>query len=98
MLPTLMTVQHARPLALPPPSGEPALALELVELELSLDGFATEQDGFSEAVHRGAKALGGEFLFDLPASGLAIAASTASPSWFTKGMSLIAWPPSASGC
>lgn len=71
MLPTVITVQQAPPLALPPPSSEPALALELVELELSLDGFATEQDGFSEAVRRAAKALGGEFLFDLPASGLA---------------------------
>ncbi|HVK92425.1 MAG TPA: hypothetical protein VM468_13650 [Mycoplana sp.] len=66
-----MAIQQARPLALPPPSSEAALPLELIELELSLDGFATEQDGFSEAIHRAAEALGGEFLFDLPASGLA---------------------------
>lgn len=71
MVPTPMIVQQAQPLALPPPSSEPALPLELIELELSLDGFATEQDGFSEAIHRAANTLGGEFLFDLPASGLA---------------------------
>lgn len=82
MLQTPTTVQ-AKPLALPPPSDdladnpanapadEPIPALELVELELSLDGFAVEEGGFSEAVHRAAGTLGGEFLFDLPASGLA---------------------------
>lgn len=71
MLPTSMAALQARPLALPSPSGESALPLELIELELSLDGFAVEQDGFSEAIRRAAKTLGGEFLFDLPASGLA---------------------------
>lgn len=70
MAPISTTVQ-TRPLALPPPSGDPILTLELVELELSLDGFAVEQDGFSDALRRAAQALGGEFLFDLPASGLA---------------------------
>ncbi|MDR6756107.1 hypothetical protein J2Y48_001397 [Mycoplana sp. BE70] len=64
-------IGHDVRLALPPPASEPALPLELIELELSLDGFATEQDGFSEAVRRAAKSLDGEFLFDLPASGLA---------------------------
>lgn len=70
-MPTSMTIQHARPLALPPPAPEPALPLDLIELELSLDGFAVEQDGFSDAIQRAVAALGGEFLFDLPASGLA---------------------------
>lgn len=70
MASTSMIGQDVR-LALPPPASEPALPLELIELELSLDGFATEQDGFSEAVRRAAKSLDGEFLFDLPASGLA---------------------------
>ncbi len=70
MLQTPTTVQ-AQPLALPPPSGDPAPDLELVELELSLDGVAADEGGFSDAVRRAAGALGGEFLFDLPASGLA---------------------------
>ena len=71
MLPTSMAALQERPLALPSPAGEPALPLEMIELELSLDGFSVEQDGFSEAIHRAAKTLGGEFLFDLPPSGLA---------------------------
>ncbi|WP_246301357.1 hypothetical protein [Mycoplana rhizolycopersici] len=72
MISTSTSVVRAKPLALPPPPASgPALPLELIELELSLDGFATEPDGFSDAVRRAAKALDGEFLFDLPASGLA---------------------------
>lgn len=79
MLQTPTSVQ-AQPPALPPPSENPASdpaddavpALELVELELSLDGLTVDEEGgFSEAVRRAAGTLGGEFLFDLPASGLA---------------------------
>lgn len=46
------------------------LPLELLELELSLDGFSGGEVGFCEAVRIAAKAVGGEFLFDLPAAGL----------------------------
>ncbi|MEZ2222191.1 hypothetical protein [Rhizobium sp. RCC_161_2] len=49
---------------------EPALPLELLELELSLDGFSGGEAGFCEAVRTAARAVGGELLFDLPATGL----------------------------
>ncbi|WP_411033109.1 hypothetical protein [Shinella sp. BYT-45] len=52
-------------------AGDPALPLELLELELSLDGFSGDEASFAEAVHNAATQLGGDFLFDLPASGLA---------------------------
>ena len=52
-------------------AGEPALPLELLELELSLDGFSGDVEDFAEAVRQAATQLGGDFLFDLPASGLA---------------------------
>lgn len=52
-------------------TGEPALPLELLELELSLDGFSGNEVGFAEAVRTAASQLGGDYLFDLPASGLA---------------------------
>jgi hypothetical protein len=52
-------------------AGEPALPLELLELELSLDGFSGDVETFAEAVRTAATQLGGDFLFDLPASGLA---------------------------
>ncbi|MGD9478120.1 hypothetical protein [Shinella sp. G-2] len=52
-------------------AGEPALPLELLELELSLDGFSGDVENFAEAVRQAATQLGGDFLFDLPASGLA---------------------------
>ncbi|WP_430440461.1 hypothetical protein [Shinella sp.] len=67
MLPT----QTAADTAITAPTGEPALPLELLELELSLDGFSGDETGFAEAVHTAAGQLGGDFLFDLPASGLA---------------------------
>lgn len=51
-------------------SREP-LGLELVELELTLDAFEAERNGFAETVRAAAKAMKGELLFDLPASGLA---------------------------
>lgn len=65
MLPT----QTAAPVATP--AGEPALPLELLELELSLDGFSGDEASFAEAVRNAADQLGGDYLFDLPASGLA---------------------------
>jgi hypothetical protein len=52
-------------------AGETALPLELLELELSLDGFSGDEAGFAEAVRAAAGQIGGDFLFDLPASGLA---------------------------
>ena len=52
-------------------AGEPALPLELLELELSLDGFSGDEAGFAVAVRAAAEHVGGDFLFDLPASGLA---------------------------
>lgn len=50
--------------------AEPLLPLELLELELSLEGYADGEAGFCEAVRRAAAETGGEFLFDLPAAGL----------------------------
>lgn len=44
--------------------------LEFMELELALDGFADGQSGFAEAVKSSVQAMDGEFLFDLPASGI----------------------------
>ena len=67
MLPT----QAAADTPVATPAGEPALPLELLELELSLDGFSGDETGFAEAVRTAASQLGGDYLFDLPASGLA---------------------------
>lgn len=49
---------------------EPSLPMELVELELSLEGYAGGDAGFCEAVRQAAGRSGGELLFDLPAAGL----------------------------
>jgi hypothetical protein len=46
------------------------LPMELLELELSLEGYAGGDAGFCEAVRRAAERSGGELLFDLPAAGL----------------------------
>ena len=60
----------------PPPTGtvtpaaEPRLPVELLELELSLEGFMGDEAAFCDAVRKAAAAAGGEFLFDLPAAGL----------------------------
>jgi hypothetical protein len=51
-------------------AADPQLPLELVELELSLEGFGGGEAGFREAVREAATAAHGEFLFDLPAAGL----------------------------
>jgi hypothetical protein len=53
-------------------SGEASpMPLDLVELELALDLNDIAKHGFCEAVREAAIAVNGEFLFDLPASGLA---------------------------
>jgi hypothetical protein len=44
--------------------------MELLELELSLDGFTTGEDGFAAHVRTAAASIEGAFLFDLPTSGL----------------------------
>ncbi|AKI01448.1 hypothetical protein IMCC20628_02753 [Hoeflea sp. IMCC20628] len=46
------------------------MALDLVELDLALDLNDVGGNGFCEAVREAAKRVNGEFLFDLPASGL----------------------------
>lgn len=50
--------------------AEPLLPLELLELELSLEGYAGGEAGFCAAVRNAAIETHGEFLFDLPAAGL----------------------------
>ncbi len=55
----------------PAPAGEPLLTLEAVEIELSLDGFKGGTEHFDAAVREAARAVNGDFLFSLPASGLA---------------------------
>jgi hypothetical protein len=50
--------------------SEPLLPLELLELELSLEGYDGGEAGFCDAVRKAAGGAGGEFLFDLPATGL----------------------------
>jgi len=51
-------------------ASEPFLPMELLELELSLEGYNGGEAGFCEAVRTAAGKAGGEFLFDLPAAGL----------------------------
>lgn len=53
------------------PQRSAAGNLEVVELELSLDPFDVAQKGFAETVSTAVKALGGDYLFTLPATGLA---------------------------
>lgn len=50
--------------------SDPILPLELLELELSLEGFSGGEPAFCEAVRNAASAVHGDFLFDLPARGL----------------------------
>lgn len=52
------------------PTQATPLALELVELELALDLSHIADRGFCDAVRDAAREIGGEYLFDLPASGL----------------------------
>lgn len=52
------------------PASDINLTMELLELELSLDGFTTGPDGFAAHVRAAAAAIDGALLFELPASGL----------------------------
>lgn len=54
----------------PPQTGDAAIPMALLELELSLDRFSGEEDDFAGFIRTVAKDVGGEFLFALPASGL----------------------------
>ncbi|MDE1994510.1 MAG: hypothetical protein KGI75_18545 [Rhizobiaceae bacterium] len=51
-------------------AADPTLPFALLDLELSLEGFAGGEAAFCEAVRAAASAAHGEFLFDLPATGL----------------------------
>ena len=66
--PTSMTAPAGAPAALT--GADPHLTMELLELELSLDGFATAGEDFIAHVSAAAAAIDGALLFDLPASGL----------------------------
>ena len=46
------------------------LPMELLQLELSLEGYDGGEAGFCEAIRTAAGNARGEFLFDLPAAGL----------------------------
>lgn len=52
-------------------AADPSPSLEAVELELALDAGDIRVHGFDTAVRDAMRTLEGEFLFDLPASGLA---------------------------
>ncbi|CAN7495099.1 hypothetical protein LJR235_003337 [Pararhizobium sp. LjRoot235] len=52
------------------PPSDASLTMELLELELSLDGFTTGAEGFAAHVRAAAAAIDGALLFELPASGL----------------------------
>lgn len=62
--------QHA-PATTAAAGREAALPLDLVELELALDGLDPGESDFAEILRVAAKRLNGEFLFELPASDLA---------------------------
>ncbi|WP_075290090.1 hypothetical protein [Pararhizobium arenae] len=51
-------------------ANDSGFTMELLELELSVDGFSEGREGFTAYVTEAASALGGSFLFELPASGL----------------------------
>lgn len=63
------SIEITRPVAAPQ-TGEAAIPMALLELELSLDRFSGDRDDFDSFVRTVAKDVGGEFLFALPASGL----------------------------
>ncbi|WP_438749680.1 hypothetical protein [Pararhizobium sp. O133] len=50
--------------------ADPGLTMELLELELSLDGFEPDTGTFADHVRAAAAAIDGALLFELPASGL----------------------------
>ncbi|KQS96337.1 MULTISPECIES: hypothetical protein [unclassified Rhizobium] len=49
---------------------DPGLTMELLELELSLDGYEPDTGTFADHVRAAATVIDGAFLFELPASGL----------------------------
>lgn len=51
-------------------TSDAQLTMELLELELVLESIDMEQPDFTTRVRKAATAMGGVFLFDLPASGL----------------------------
>lgn len=67
---SLASIQPAPIAQAHPAPGEPGLAMELLELELSLDGFSGGTSNFAAHVRAAAKGMRGAFLFELPASGL----------------------------
>lgn len=54
----------------PPPAGEAAIPMALLELELSLDRFSGNKEDFVGFAHKVADDIGAELLFILPAPGL----------------------------
>ncbi len=64
------TVPTTAPASLKPAS--PALSLEAVELALALDDTTLGRAGFVATVQTAARDLDAEYLFELPASGLAL--------------------------
>jgi hypothetical protein len=65
-----LTAARASHEAIRPQQKPVPLALDLVELELALDLSDISDRGFCDAVRDAAVKINGEFLFDLPASGL----------------------------
>ena len=64
------TVSTTAPASLKPAS--PALSLEAVELAMALDDTTLGRAGFVATVQTAARDLDAEYLFELPASGLAL--------------------------
>ena len=65
-----LTAARASQEAIRPEQKSAPMALDLVELELALDISDISERGFCDAVRDAALKIDGEFLFDLPASGL----------------------------
>lgn len=69
-IPLMGPTQPLPILAVSPEFTSTPMMLDLMELELALDLNDIADHGFSRAVRQAAKTICGEFLFDLPASGL----------------------------
>jgi len=65
-----LTAARASQQVIRPQQNSTPMALDLVELELALDISDLTDRGFCDAVRDAAAKINGEFLFDLPASGL----------------------------
>ncbi|MEZ2129275.1 MULTISPECIES: hypothetical protein [unclassified Sinorhizobium] len=70
MLSPETTIEPSSARRSPSKAADPMLPLELLEMQLSLDGYDEGEAGFREAVQKAAKSADGELLFDLPATGL----------------------------